>query len=400
MRHRFITLASLALTAPLVLGACSKDSSSDSKASAETTVAAPESAAGSEAAPAATDAAPAATDAAAPVTEAAGAAPAAGEAMKAEGTELNLYNWGNYTSPELLKKFEKETGVKVKVTDYDSNDTAITKVRAGASGFDLVVPSANYLPIWVKEGLLAEARPDQMPNFKNMDPKWSNPDWDPGRHYSVPWQWGATGFTISSKAYTGDINTSALFLDPPKELEGKINVLPEMNDVMYLTIKYFGGERCTDDKVILKKVRDKLVEAKPKWVSLDYGNLDKIVKGDLVATMNWNGASLRARLGNPATSFGLPKEGYPVFMDSVAILKDAKNMANAKLFMNFIMDPENAAMISAFAKYGNGIAGSEAFLPADMKGAPELKIDGGEFLTACPPATNDIYTAIWTEVIK
>jgi spermidine/putrescine transport system substrate-binding protein len=92
-------------------------------------------------------------------------------------------------------------------------------------------------------------------------------------------------------------------------------------------------------------------------------------------------------------------------MDSVAILKDAKNVENAKLFMNFIMAPENAALISAFAKYANGIKGSEEFMPDDMKGAPELVVpaefeDAGQFLTTCAPEVNELYTRIWTDVNK
>lgn len=109
-------------------------------------------------------------------------------AAHAEG-ELNIYNWGNYTSPDVVKKFEQKYNVKVTITDYDSNDTALAKVRAGGSGFDMVVPSGNYMPIFIKEGLLLETRPDQMENFKNVDPMWVNVDYDPGRHYSVPWQW-------------------------------------------------------------------------------------------------------------------------------------------------------------------------------------------------------------------
>lgn len=88
--------------------------------------------------------------------------------------ELNIYNWGDYTSPDMIKKFEAAHNVKVTVTDYDSNDTALAKVRAGGHGFDIVVPSANFVQIWVKEGLLLEARPDQMENFKNVDERWVN----------------------------------------------------------------------------------------------------------------------------------------------------------------------------------------------------------------------------------
>ncbi|QYZ71650.1 extracellular solute-binding protein [Neotabrizicola shimadae] len=323
---------------------------------------------------------------------------------QAEG-ELQLFNWGDYTSPELLAKFEKETGIKVTVTDYDSNDTALAKIEAGGAGFDLVVPSANYVPIYVEKGLVQELDLSKIPNHKNIAPEWLNVDYDPGRKYSIPWQWGTTGVAVNQKLYSGDINTSAIWLDPPPELVGKVNVTPEMNDVLAMATMYMGGEFCSDDAELMKKVRDKLIEAKPKWLSMDYGMTEKMSNNDVMASVYWNGAIFRARLANPDVKYGYPKEGYPLWMDQVMLLSDAKNVEEAYKFLDFIALPENAAMISAYARYANGIAGSEPFMPEDMKTAPEIVIpaelvSAGHFLSTCTGKGQDYITAIWTELQK
>lgn len=318
---------------------------------------------------------------------------------------LNLYNWGNYTSPEMLEQFEKDTGIKVTVTDFSSNDEALAKVSAGGSGFDMVVPSANFVQLYVEKDLLLELDHSKLKNIGNIAPEWANPDWDPNRSHTVPWQWGLTGVGVNTKVYSGDINTSAIFLTPPEELKGKLNVVPEMNDVISMALKFVGSDQCTEDKEALKKVRDLLVAAKPSWVSMEYSTVDKMVKNEWAATSDWNGSVMRQRLDNPDIKFGFPKEGFPYFMDNVGILKDAPNVENAYIFLDYIMQPEHAAMLSNFARYANGITGSEAFMDANMKTAPELIVptelkDKGYFLKVCPPAAQEYYTAIWTELQK
>ncbi len=327
----------------------------------------------------------------------AGAALAAGE--------LQIYNWGNYTSPELIEKFEKTYDVKVTITDYDSNDTALAKVRQGGHGFDIAMPSHNYLPIWIAEGLVLETDPGSMENFGNVAPEWRDPEFDPGRRFSVPWAWGTVGVVVDTDDYKGDINTWKVVFDPPEELKGRINIVPEMNDVIYAAIKYHGGKNCDGDLEVLKKVRDTLVAAKPHWVAMEYNTIDKMVAGDFAATTDWNGSALRQRLQKPSINYGYPVEGFAYWSDNVVVLKDAKNVENARLFQNFVMDPENAAMISAFNRYANGISGSEAYMPDDMKDAPEVVVPeafrgNAEFSRTCPPEVQDLYTRIWTDLQK
>ena len=323
---------------------------------------------------------------------------------RAEG-ELNIYNWGNYTSPDVIKKFEEKYNIKVTVTDYDSNDTALAKARQGGTGFDIVVPSQTFVPVWIKEGLLLETNPGQMENFKNVAPEWANPDFDPGRKYTVPWAWGTIGVAVDTDVYKGDIDTWGIIFNTPDELKGKVNVVPEMNDVLFAATKYVGGKQCTDDKETLKKVRDTLVAAKPNWVAMEYYVIDKMVAGDFKASNDWNGSVLRQRLQKPSIHYGYAKEGYGLWSDNVAVLKEAKNVENAKLFQNFIMDPEVAAGLSAFHRYANGIAGSDKYMPADMKDAPEVIIPDavkplGELQHLCSPEVQEIYTKIWTELQK
>ncbi len=325
-------------------------------------------------------------------------------AASAQGV-LNLYNWGNYTSPELLQKFEAETGIRVTVTDYDSNDTALARIRQGGHGFDIVVPSDTFVQTYIREGLVQPLDPAIVTDRDNILPHFRDVPFDPGREYSVPWQWGTTGVIVNTAIYKGDIHTADIIFNPPPELSGRINVVPEMSDVMAIAIYYHGGERCTADREILRRVRETLLAAKPHWLALDYGTIESYAAGDFAAGIYWNGASMRVRLQNPDFAYGYPRTGYPIWMDNAMVLADAPNRDNAMRFINFILQPENAALISNFARYANGIAGSEAYMDEVMRDAPEIVIPtdlvaAGRWGQACPQEVNNLHTQIWTELLQ
>ncbi len=154
---------------------------------------------------------------------------------------LNIYNWGNYTSPEMIAQFTADTGIAVTITDFDSNDTALARVRQGGHGFDIVVPSHSYVQRWIAEGLLQPLDPAIVTDRANIAPQWVDVDFDPGREYTVPWQWGTTGILVNTSVYGGDINTADVILNPPPELDGRINVIPEMSDVLAMVVYAAGG---------------------------------------------------------------------------------------------------------------------------------------------------------------
>ena len=319
----------------------------------------------------------------------------------AEG-ELNLYNWGNYTSPELIEKFEKEFDVEVNIDGYDSNEIMLAKVREGNTGYDIVVPSDSTAAIMVEQDLLAEVKPNEMENFSNMNPTWVDVYWDPGRNYTVPWQWGTTSFTVDKEVYDGDIDTLALLFDTPDELKGRINMLSDMPEVINAALRYRGYDRCNSNTDELRDITELLVKAKADWRTMDYATIEKLTSGDVDLSQTWNGAAMRAREQRPTLVYSYPVEGFTGWMDNVAILKEAPNMENAKLFMNFIMLPENAALISNFARYANGITGSEEFMDEDMKTAHEIVMPDSapapDFVKPCEQEVTDMYNRIWTKL--
>ncbi len=319
----------------------------------------------------------------------------------AEG-KLNIYNWGNYTNPVLIEKFEKAHNVEVTLDGYDSNETMLAKVKEGGTGYDIVVPGDYMIKIMIGEGLLAKVEPNKMENFKNVDPKWVDVWWDPGRDYSVPYQWGTTSFTVDTAIYSGDVNTLKLLFDPPPELQGRINMLNDMNDVINAGLRYLGYPRCNDNQDQLREATELLLNAKQHWRTMDYSIIEKLTSKDVDLSQSWNGAAMRAREQRPTLQYAYPKEGFTGWMDNVAVLSDAPNMENAKLFINFIMDPENAALISDFAKYANGILGSDKFMDPAMLSAPEIVMPADaptpDFVQPCPQATVDLYNKIWTRL--
>ncbi|AZL60784.1 extracellular solute-binding protein [Tabrizicola piscis] len=323
----------------------------------------------------------------------------------AEG-ELKVYHWFEYIPQELVDKFEAETGIDVTIDTYDSNESMLASLKAGKLGqYDVAVPADFMVGIMAADGMLDSFTPEEMPNLGNIAPQWLDVPFDAGRKHSIPYQWGTTSFSVNRDVYQGDISSLATIFAPPPELQGKINVLDSQNEVLILGSLYLGIPQCTQDRAQLQALNDMLLAAKPNWAS--FGSdiaKDVLVSGDAAAGMIYNGFSAKARAEGANVEYVYPTEGHVVWMDNVVLLKDAPNRDNALKFMNFLLDPENAAAVTNYAAYTSGVVGVEPFLDEAIKTSPENNppegITPGVFAQACDEETQKLYDAIWTNLKK
>jgi spermidine/putrescine transport system substrate-binding protein len=322
----------------------------------------------------------------------------------AEG-ELKIYNFFEYLPQDLIDKFQAETGVTVTMDTFESNESMLASLKAGKIGqYDVAVPGDYMVKILGTEGLLDTFAPEEVPNFGNIAPQWLDVPFDPGRKSSIPYQWGSTGFSVNRDVYTGDISSLSILFDPPAELQGKINVLDSQGEVLALGSIYLGIPQCSQDRDQLKALNDMLINAKQHWASFGSDTAkDVLVSGDAAAGMIYNGFSSKARAEGANVEYAFPKEGYVLWMDNMVLLKDAPNRDNALKFMNFLLDPENAAALTNYAAYTSGVTGVEPFLLPEIKDSPENNPPAdqkGFFIEACDEETQKLYDAIWTNLKK
>ncbi|MBE9636164.1 extracellular solute-binding protein [Salipiger mangrovisoli] len=322
----------------------------------------------------------------------------------AEG-KLSLYHWFEYIPQELLDKFAAEYDVEVTMDTFDSNEALLAALKAGKMGsYDLAVPGDYMVKIMGDEGMLDTFEPSELSNFGNIEDRWLDVDFDPGRKSSIPYQWGSTSFSVNKEVYDGPLDSLSLIFEPPAELKGKINVLDTSGETLTLASLYLGIPQCSSDREQLKQLNALVQGAKADWAS--FGSdvaKDVLVSGDAAAGMIWSGFSAKARAEGAPIEYVFPKEGMIVWMDNVVLLKDAPNRDNALKFMDFLLEPENAAAVTNYAQYTAGVKGVEEFLDPEVANSPESNPPAdakGVFVEACAQDVQEMYDAIWTNLKK
>lgn len=326
----------------------------------------------------------------------------------AAAKELLLYNWSNYMPPELLKRFEAETGIHVTLDTYDTNETLLSKLQAGGGGYDVVVPSGNVVQAMVREGLIQKIDVRELSNFKNIRAPFDAPKFDPQRAYTAPYMWGITGIAYdTARVKGGHIEDSwkELF-EPRPELAGTIGMLKDEGEVYGAAAHYLGFPYCPADSAQAQKVLELLEKQKPAVkVYNAEGTVDRVAGGEVAMELMWNGSFHRAHKKLPSTAYVFPKEGMNLWGDNFAIPKGAKNVDNARTFINWMLDPKNAAEASNFTGYNNAISGTEPYLDASMRDDPSITVSPelqSRFreVEECPKAALDLRAKVWTRLLR
>lgn len=336
----------------------------------------------------------------APASAGGGSAPAAGGAPADDlgpmGKELAIYNWSDYIAEDVVPAFEKEFGIKVTYDTYESNEEMMAKLQVGAAGYDLVVPSGYILQVLAKQNLLAPLRKNLLTNWGNVAPMFHDPSFDKGNTHGVPYMWGTTGIAYRSDKIPVAPDSWGIFLD--KAQGGKMTMMDDLRDVIGSFLKFRGKSINAVDAESLAAAKADVLAAKPNLKAFISAPVKgQLVAGDVWLAQLWNGDTMQAKAEQPAIAYVVPKEGAPIWTDSLVIPAAAPHKRAAHEFMNFVLRPEISAKIADFTGYGapnqKGMELSQAKLPfptAEELQRLEYHADLGE--------ATQVWDQIWTEI--
>jgi spermidine/putrescine-binding protein len=290
-------------------------------------------------------------------------------AARAQNKELNLYAWSEYVPQAVIDKFTEETGVKVNYETYASNEEMVSKLLAGATNYDLIQPSEYTIEALIKADKLAKLDKSKIPNLKNLDPKYTKMDHDPGNQYSVPWMAGTVGIVVNTEKVKEPIRGYKDVFQP--KYKGRIVALDDGRELVTWVMNTQGMDPNKVTPEALAKVKPVLAE----WMKLikvydSDSPKTALLNGEVDLGVVWSGEAALLHNEDKKFKYVLPAEGTHMFVDSLAIPKEAKNKEAAHQFINFILRPEISVMISEEFPYTNPNAAAREKLTDEQKANP------------------------------
>lgn len=343
-------------------------------------------------------------------------------ASAASGEKLvNVYNWSDYIAEDTIPDFEKATGIKVTYDVFDSNEIVETKLLAGSSGYDIVVPTLNFLGRQIQAGVFQPLDKSKIPNYANLDPELMKRIelQDPGNRYAVPYMWGTTGIGYNVdkvKAAFGntDIANSLDIVFKPENVsklkDCGVTLLDTPSEIIPIALNYLGEDPNSTDPKVIAKAAALLKSVRPYITNFHSSQyIDALANGDTCLVVGWSGDIIQARdraeeaANGVKIAYAIPKEGAPQWFDMLAIPKDAKNLDSAYAFINYLLDPKVMANNSNFIHYPNAIPKAKALMDKSIVDDPTVypppEVEAKLFTFAIiPPNVDRQYTRIWTEL--
>jgi putrescine transport system substrate-binding protein len=307
----------------------------------------------------------------------------------AGGKVLNLYIWSDYLAPNALSDFEKQTGIKVNVSYFDTNETLETRLLAGSSGFDIVVPTASYFERQIRAGVYLPLDKSKLPNLKNMDPQLMSKvaQHDPDNAHGVIYTWGTNGIGYNEKMIKelmpdAPLDSWRLVLDPTvasKLAKCGISVLDSPAEMVRAVLSYLGRDPNSQKAEDLAAAETTLLAIRPFIRNINSSEyIEALANGDLCLAVGYNGDVLQARDRARDANKGIdikymvPKEGSILWFDMLAIPKDAPDVESAYAFMNYMMIPQVSADVSDFRRYATANAAAQPLVEAVVRDDPGI----------------------------
>jgi spermidine/putrescine-binding protein len=329
--------------------------------------------------------------------------PGGGEQKLAE--ELHVYNWSEYIDPQIYEDFETEFGVHVVEDTFSSNEELLAKLQAGATGYDVIVPSDYMVEIMIEEEILAKLNRDNIPHIVNIDAKFADPPYDPGMVYCVPYQWGTTGIGYNGDAFDEPPDSWAYLFDPEMAVgyAGQFTMLNDSRESMGAALKYLGYSVNSTNETELEEARDLLIQQKQGIYAYDSDQYEDLISSDeTVVAHGWSGDFFMIAEEDERIWYAIPKEGGVIWADNLCVPKSAASQYTAEVFINYLLRPEVGAAISNFTWYASPNAASTEFIDAEILEEPAIYpptdvMDKLEWLEDVGDAT-PLYERFWTEV--
>ncbi len=299
----------------------------------------------------------------------------AGRGRAAEENRVNVYNWDTYIGETTLDTFKKATGISVQYDLFADNEELFAKLKVGNPGYDIIVPSDYMVEDMITVGMLQRLDHSRIPNIKHLDPAFTNPAYDPGMKYSIPYMWGVIGLGYRKSSVDSVPDSWGDVFEPERarKYSGRIAFLGDMRAVMGCALKYLGYGMNSIDPKEIARARDLLIAAKPyiKTFADDNGQ-DLLMSREVDIAIEWSGDIAAVMLEDDDLSFVVPKEGANLFIDNICIPAGAPHPGNAHAFINHLHDIDAHIEILNTTQFATTNISARKRMPAEYTGNPAI----------------------------